>query len=82
MGLDELSEEERREYVEIIAHLTPEQRLGATIDLIDYAKSIMEAGIQLRHPQADAREVQARCAAILCGPDVARRLYGIDVTPD
>ena len=62
--------------------LMPEQKLAATIDLIDTTKAFMEAGIRLRHPQADAREVQARCAAILCGPKVARRLYGLDVTPD
>ena len=82
MGLDELSEKARRDYLDRIARLTLEQRLAATLELIDSAKSFMEAGIRLRHPQADAREVQARCAAILCGPDVARRLYGIDVTPD
>ncbi len=82
MGLDELSEKARRDYLDRIARLTPEQKLAATIDWIDSTKAFMEAGIRFRHPQADAREVQARCAAMLCGPEIARRLYGLDVTPD
>lgn len=76
MSLEELPPEKQQRYLERLAGMSPAQRLARTLDVIDTARAFMEAGIKLRFPDATARQVQAQVAAMLCGPEVARRLYG------
>jgi len=39
--------------------LTPEQRLTATLDLMEETRPMVKAGIQALHPQASEEEVRA-----------------------
>lgn len=76
MSLEELPLEKQQRYLERLAGMSPAQRFAMALDVIDTARAFMEAGIKLRFPNATHRQVQAQVAAMLCGPEVARRLYG------
>jgi hypothetical protein len=76
VSLEDLPPEKQRQYLERLASLTPAQRFAMALDVIDRSRAFMEAGIRLRFPNATHRQVQAQVAAMLCGPEVARRLYG------
>jgi hypothetical protein len=79
MSLEELSPKQQERYFKYLASLPLEKRLLMVFDVIDTARAFMEAGIRRLHPHASHREIQAHIAARLCGPEVARRCYGIEV---
>ena len=56
--------------------MTPAEKFAAFLDLQQTAIALAEAGIRLRHPQADAREVFLRRVARTLDRATMLRLYG------
>ena len=65
----------RRRYAELLAARSPQQRLATMVALTRAVQTMTRAGIRLRHPDASARELEARYAARVYGAVVARRLF-------
>jgi hypothetical protein len=66
----------QRRYEELLRERTPAQRLGIAMSLSRAVRTMAVAGIRAAYPNASAREVAARLAARMYGPEVARRLFG------
>lgn len=58
--------------------MTPAQKFAAFLDLQATVAALADAGIRLRYPHADAREVFLRRLARTLGRDRVRELYGFD----
>lgn len=58
--------------------MTPAQKFAAFLDLQATAIALAEAGIRLRHPGADAREVFLRRTAKMLDRQTMVRVYGWD----
>ncbi len=58
--------------------MTPAEKFAAFLDLQQTAIDLAEAGIRLRYPQADAREVFLRRVARRLDRGTMLRLYGWD----
>ena len=58
--------------------MTHAQKFAAFLDLQATAIALAEAGIRLRHPEADAREVFLRRAAKMLDRQTMLRVYGWD----
>ena len=67
-------------YHELLAALPPERRLEAAMSLSRAVRSLAEAGIRERHPNASDAEVRVRLTVRLYGREAAERLFG--VVPD
>jgi hypothetical protein len=66
---------ERRQF-DIWRRMSPAEKFAAFLDLQQTAIALAEAGIRLRHPEADAREVFLRRVARHLGRDTMLRCYG------
>ena len=64
-------------YHELLRAREPHERLAAAMGLSRAVRSLAEAGIRERHPQADAREVRVRLTVRLYGRAAAARLFGV-----
>ena len=78
LAADTTLEAEQRQ-LEIWRAMTPAQKFALLDDLYSSAILFVEAGIRMRHPDADAAEVRMRRLALTLGRDVVQRLYGFDV---
>jgi hypothetical protein len=56
--------------------MTPEQRIRRAFELSQMVRSLAEAGMRQRHPQAGDREIFLRMARLTLGDDLFRRAYG------
>jgi hypothetical protein len=63
-------------YDELLRAQTPSQRLAIAMSLTRAVRALAVAGIRAAHPNASAGEVEARLAARLYGPEVAKRIFG------
>ena len=63
---------------ERLAQLDPAATFARFLDLQSSMLAIAEAGIRLRHPSADEREVFLRRAAMLLDAATVRRWFGWD----
>jgi hypothetical protein len=63
-------------YYAMLRAASPEERLRAAISLSSTVRALAEAGIRMRQPQADDREVRVRLAVRLYGREAALRLFG------
>jgi hypothetical protein len=68
-------------YAERLRTLGPAERLAIAAGLTQGVRSLAEAGIRSRHPEAGEAEVRCRFAALLYGRAAAERLFGA-VPPD
>jgi hypothetical protein len=75
------SPEAMARYAERLRALDPAQRLAIAAGLTQGVRSLAEAGIRLRHPEAGEEEIRCRLAALLYGHSAAERLFG-SVPPD
>lgn len=66
---------ERRQF-DIWRRMSPAEKFVAFLDLQQSAIALAEAGIRLRHPKADAREVFLRRVARHLDRDTMLRCYG------
>lgn len=55
----------------------PHERLEAAMGLSRAVRSLAEAGIRRRHPEADASEVRVRLAVRLYGRAAAARIFRV-----
>jgi hypothetical protein len=75
--MDQDTEPRRRDrYIELLRAQSPVDRLRKAGALTRAVRQMAEAGIRLRHPDADDTEVRVRLAVRLYGRDVAVRLFG------
>ena len=56
--------------------LSPAQKGGLVTSLSLAVHELSLAGIRLRHPEADARELFERAACLRLGPDLFERITG------
>ena len=63
-------------YHELLRKLSPERRLETAMKLSRAVRELALAGIRLRHPEADDRELRVRLAVRLYGRSAAMRLFG------
>ena len=63
-------------YRERLRAMSPAQRLEIAAGLTRATRDLAEAGIRSRHPGASEAEVRWRFAALLYGPEIARRVLG------
>jgi DNA-binding HxlR family transcriptional regulator len=75
--MDDTAPERKQRYYELLRAQTPEQRLLSAVSLSEDVRTLAEAGIRLRHPDADEHEVRRRLIAILYGEEFLRRLRGV-----
>jgi hypothetical protein len=78
LAADTTLEAEQRQ-MEIWRAMTPAQKFALLDDLYSSANLFVEAGIRMRHPDADLEEVRMRRLALTLGRNVVQRLYGFDV---
>lgn len=63
-------------YAERLRALGPAERLAIAVGLTQGVRSLAEAGLRRRYPQAGAEELRCRLAALLYGRAAAERLFG------
>ena len=63
---------------ERLAQLDPAAKFALFLDLQSSMLAIAEAGIRLRHPAADEREVRLRRAAMMLDASTMRRVFAWD----
>ena len=63
---------------ELWRRMTPIEKFAAFFDLQATTMALAEAGIRLRHPEADEREVFLRRAASMIDRQTMVRVYGWD----
>ena len=74
--MDDTAPQRKQRYYELLRAQTPEQRLLSAISLSEDVRALAKAGIRLRHPEADEREVKRRLIAVLYGEEFLRHLRG------
>jgi hypothetical protein len=52
------SEPDRERYLEILRHMTPEQRLAKAMELSDLGKRLFLHGLRRRFPEMSEREIR------------------------
>ena len=63
------------EYFRLLRALTPGERLRVASAATRRMRSMAEAGIRRRHPDADAVRVREELVRLLYGAEVAKRLF-------
>jgi hypothetical protein len=63
---------------EILRRIGPAGRLGMAFELSDNLRSLVQAGVQYRHPQWDDRKVEREVIRLMIGDDLFRKAYGED----
>jgi hypothetical protein len=72
---DTRSDQERR-YYELLVAQPPVERLRRGVSLSRTVRRLALAGLRIRHPGAEERELRARLAIVLYGRTIAQRLFG------
>jgi hypothetical protein len=65
-------------FLEIQRRRTPEQKLNDVFDLSDGLFEMAKAGVRLRYPEADEREVFLRAVAMKTPRELMIKAYGWD----
>ena len=65
-------------FFEIQRHRTPEQKLADALDLSEGLFEATKAGVRLRFPNADEREVFLRAVSLRIPRELMLRAYGWD----
>jgi len=72
-GLDDTSPEARALQLELYRRMTPGEKLALVLDLTDTAEIFARAGLRMRHPNADEREITLRLAELKYGREWLQR---------
>jgi len=59
-----------------IRRMTPEERIRRAFELSEMVRSLTEAGLRQRFPQAGDHEIFLRMARLTLGEELFRRAYG------
>jgi hypothetical protein len=63
---------------EILRRVGPAGRLSMAFELSDNLRSLVQAGVQYRHPQWGDRKVEREVIRLMIGDDLFRKAYGED----
>lgn len=74
LSADTAADVERRQ-VEGWRRMSPAEKAAVVTGLTRAAFEMTSAGVRHRHPRASPREVFLRVAAVVLGPELARRAY-------
>jgi hypothetical protein len=68
-------------YLRLVRAMPPAERLRRALDLSEDVRRVAEAGLRLKYPRADAREIALRRARLELGRELFRKAYG-EALPD
>lgn len=68
-------------YLRLVRGMRPEERLRRALEPSEEVRRAAEAGLRLKFPQADEREITLRRARLELGPELFRKAYG-EAVPD
>ena len=72
--LDTTIEAARKQF-EILRKLGPEVRLKMAFELSNNLRSIVEAGVKLRHPDYEEREIQHEVLRLMIGETLFKQMH-------
>ena len=64
-----------RKQFEILRRLDAETRLKMSFEMSDYLRSIVEAGVRLRHPQYDEQQINRQVIRLMIGERLFREIF-------
>jgi hypothetical protein len=67
--------EAAKKQFEILRRLTPEVRVKMAIEMSNYLRSIVEAGVRLRCPDYDEEQIQKEVVHLMIGDILFRQIY-------
>jgi len=67
--------EAARKQFEILRRLDAETRLKMAFELSDNLRSIVEAGVRLRHPQYDEQQINRQVIRLMIGEALFKQIY-------
>lgn len=67
--------EATRKQFEILRRLDPQTRAEMTFELSDNLRSIVEAGVKMRHPNFDQQQVEKEVLKLMIGEPLFRQIY-------
>ena len=68
-------------YLGLVRAMSPAERLSRALELSEEVRRVAEAGLRLRYPRADEREITLRRARLELGRELFRKAYG-EALPD
>ena len=68
-------------FLDLQRKMTPGEKLRLTLEYSDSVRRLAAAGVRLRYPNADEREVFLRTAQLVLGRELFREVCG-DVIPE
>ncbi|NIP26272.1 MAG: hypothetical protein GWN67_18230 [Phycisphaerae bacterium] len=66
--------EAARKQFEILRRLDAQTRLKMMFEMSDYLRSIVEAGVRLRHPEYDERKVNRQVVRLMIGETLFKQI--------
>jgi len=67
--------EAARKQFEILRRLDDETRLKMAFELSDNLRSIVEAGVRLRHPEYDEQQINRQVIRLMIGEALFKQIY-------
>jgi len=67
--------EAARKQFEILRRLRPEARLKMAFEMSDNLRSIVEAGVRMRHPNYDEQQIQREVVRLMVGEARFEQMY-------
>ena len=67
--------EAARKQFEILRRLDAETRLKMSFEMSDNLRSIVEAGVRLRHPQYDEKQINRQVTRLMIGERLFREIF-------
>ncbi len=74
--------EAARKQFEILRRLDAETRLKMAFEMSDYLRSIVEAGVRLRHPEYDEKQINRQVTRLMIGERLFREIIAEDANSD
>ena len=69
-------------YLGLVRQMHPEERLRRALELSEDVRRVAEAGLRLKYPRADEREITLRRARLELGRELFRKAYGEAVSDE
>lgn len=73
--------EARSVHLDILRRMSGPERVAMAFEMSDTARSVAEAGIRLRHPDATDEQVHDELLAVLLGRELAERVRAARLIP-
>jgi hypothetical protein len=69
-------------YLGLVRKMPPEERMRRALELSEEVRRAAEAGLRLKYPRADEREIALRRARLELGPELFAKAFGGETIPD